>query len=121
MTLGKFILLQKRRRCSMTRSGWYFVSAMPNSVNMPGRSQYVSCAVCAGILLTHVCSLQSKTSFKNTDQLVKVAVAFVLLDKIGKLFSVHDEVETANLGETEFLLGNAGFVDLPPNLNRVSI
>jgi hypothetical protein len=68
-----------------------------------------------------VCSLQSKTSFKNTDQLVKVAVALILLDQVGKLFGVYDEIETANLGETEFLLGNAGLVDLSPYLNRVSI
>jgi hypothetical protein len=70
--------------------------------------------VCTGSLLTHVCTLQSKTSFKNTDQLVKVAVALVLLYKIGKLFGVYNEVKTAYLGKAELFLGNAGLVDLPP-------
>jgi hypothetical protein len=58
-------------------------------------------------------SLETKTSLKKTNELIKVTITLVLLDKFGKLFSVNDKVETANLRETELLLGHARFVDLP--------
>jgi hypothetical protein len=105
----------------MTRSGWYFARHSPKAVNMPWYSQYIY-LICSsyGNILTHVCTLQSKTGFKNTDQLVKVPVAFVLFNEIGKLFGVNDEIETANLGKAELLLGHASLVDLSPHLNEVS-
>jgi hypothetical protein len=70
---------------------------------------------------SHVGSLQSEASFKHTDQLVEVTVALVLLDKVGKLLGVYNEVEAADLSKTELFLGNTGLVDLSPYLKVVSI
>jgi hypothetical protein len=65
-------------------------------------------------------TLQAKTGLEQADELVKVAVSLVLFDKVGKLFCVHDEVETADLSKTELLPGNAGLVDLSPDCKAKS-
>jgi len=70
---------------------------------------------------SHVRSLKTKASFKEADELVKVAIALVLLDKLRKLLSMNNEVETANLSKTELLLGNTGLIDLPPDLHTVGL
>jgi hypothetical protein len=70
---------------------------------------------------SHVASFQTKTGLEKADELIKVAVALILLNKLGKLLSVHDEVETTDLGKAELLLRHTGFVDLPPDLDVVRL
>jgi len=64
---------------------------------------------------------QAKASLKQRNQLVKVSVALILLDKVLQLIGMHNKVKTANLCQTELFLGNAGFVDLLPDLDAVGL
>ena len=68
---------------------------------------------------THVSTLKTKACFKKRDKLLKVTFALVLLDKIVELFSVDNEVETAYLGKSEFLLDQASLMYLLPNFHTV--
>lgn len=63
----------------------------------------------------HMRSLKTQASFHQRDQLVKEAVVFVLMDEFLQFLGMDDQVETANLGETEFSLVNTRLVDVLPD------
>ena len=70
---------------------------------------------------THVSPLQPETGLEDRDKLIKVTVALILADEGLQLLGVHNQVQTANLGQTELLLVNAGLVDLLPDLDAVGL
>src|SRR5271154_2375614 len=66
-----------------------------------------------------MCSLQTKTSFEQRDQLLEVALLLILPDEILQFFSVDDEIQPTDLGKAEFFLLHASLVDLFPYFDAV--
>eukprot|EP00128_Syssomonas_multiformis_P005980 Colp12_sorted_trinity150504_noHs@23513 len=70
---------------------------------------------------THVGTLKAKTSLEERDKLIKVAASLIVVDKLLKLVSVDNNVETANLGKAELLSVNAGIAHTLPGLGAVGL
>jgi hypothetical protein len=63
----------------------------------------------------HMRSLKTQTSFHQCNQLVKEAVVFVLMDEFLQFLGMDDQVETADLSETEFSLVDTRLIDMLPD------
>lgn len=63
----------------------------------------------------HVCPLKTETRLHQCNEFVKEAVVLVLLDQFLQFLGMHNQIETANLSETEFSLVDTCLVDLFPN------
>ena len=71
---------------------------------------------------THVRAFETETSLKQADDLVEVPSPLVHLDERAELLSVHNDVETTNLRQTELaLLNTRGVHLLPDPCMRISI
>lgn len=66
-------------------------------------------------------SLKAKTLFKKCNELIKVTVLLILLDETLKFLSIHNQVQTTNLGKSELLLVNTSSIDLLPDLDVVCL
>ena len=67
----------------------------------------------------HMRSLEAQTCLKQTNKLIKVSIALILLNQIRKLISMHNKIETANLRKSELLLSHTSLVDLLPDFNTI--
>src|ERR1700733_7737861 len=60
-------------------------------------------------------ALKTETGFHQSDEFVKETVILVLLDQFLQLFRVDNQIETANLSETELSLVDTCLVDMLPD------
>ncbi|PNY29194.1 Uncharacterized protein TCAP_00893 [Tolypocladium capitatum] len=70
---------------------------------------------------SHVGTLEAEALLEKADELIKVAIALVLLDECQKLLGVNNQVQAADLSQAELLLLDAGLVDLLPDLDVVGL
>jgi|SRR5579859_597211 len=63
----------------------------------------------------HVRTLKTQTSFHQGNKFVEETVVLVLLDQLLQLFCVDNQVEAANLGQTEFSLVDTGLINMFPD------
>jgi hypothetical protein len=63
----------------------------------------------------HMRSLKTQSSFHQCNQFVKEAVVFVLMDEFLQFLGMDNQVETADLSETEFSLVDTRLVDVLPD------
>ena len=60
----------------------------------------------------HMGTLQTQGGLKEQNELLKVAAVLVVVDQLLKLVGVNHNVETAHLGQTEFLAIHTREADL---------
>ena len=69
---------------------------------------------------THVGALETKTGFEQRDDFLKVTSALVNLDEGRKLLGVNDDVQTADLGQSEVVLLDTSRMNLLPD-SRITV
>jgi len=66
----------------------------------------------------HMSSLKTQSSFHQSNQFVKEAIVFVLLDEFLQFLGMDNQIKTTDLRETEFSLVDTRLVDLFPYSKR---
>ena len=103
---------QKSSRCSRIFSGLYLNMANEFSQNIYRGSSLLAVEDSQLGEHAHMRSLESESSLQQLDQLFEVALALVVVVQLFKFISVHDDVKTADLRQSELLVINASEADL---------
>lgn len=69
---------------------------------------------------SHVSSLESQSGFQKIDEFFEVTAILIIIDQVLQLVGVHDYVQTAHLGQSEFTAVHAGETNFLPSASRIS-